>query len=85
MVKPLYNVPAVPKSPEPNIYTVYWLDGTREVIRGTDIANAFANAGYVDGSLRAMDMWRWGNDTDYAWDRAKRIWVRDIAAMKAQD
>lgn len=70
---------------EPNTYTLYWLDGVREVIRGDDIAQAFVNAGYGDGSLRAVDMWRWGNDTEYVWDKAKRVWVRDINSLVGAD
>ena len=38
-----------------NKYKLYWLDGTTEIIEGSDIADAFTKAGYSRGALAALD------------------------------
>lgn len=59
-------------------YTVYWLDGTREVIHGENIHVALLAAGYGEMSVRAMDMYRIGDNTEYRWNAKKRYWERDV-------
>jgi hypothetical protein len=50
-------------------FTLYWFDGKREIVTGTDAANAMNNAGYGYGALRALDFWAHGECTDYVWDK----------------
>jgi hypothetical protein len=55
-------------------FTLYWFDGKREIVTGTDAANAMNNAGYGNGALRALDFWAYGECTDYVWDN-KNGWT----------
>lgn len=48
-------------------FTLYWLDGMKEVIEGIDIANAFTRAGYGAGALAALDFHTEGEDNSYEW------------------
>lgn len=54
-------------------YTFYWLSGEREVLEGTSIANAFYEAGYDSGALRALDFVLNGDVDDYVWEGGKWI------------
>jgi len=36
-------------------FRVYWLDGKKEIIEGSDIANAFTRAGYGQGAVAAVN------------------------------
>lgn len=56
-------------------FTLYWLDGLREIITGTSIADAFNRAGYGAGALRALDFYAEGIDTGYTWDGSK--WIKN--------
>lgn len=56
-------------------FTLYWLDGKREVVYGRDCADAMNRAGYGYGALRALDVWVDGNDKDFSWDAESRKWV----------
>ena len=38
-------------------FILHWLDGSTEEVIGTDIANAFARAGYGGGAINALDHW----------------------------
>ena len=48
-------------------YTFYWLTGRREVLQGSDPANALNRAGYGGGAVRALDFYAEGDDDRYAW------------------
>lgn len=37
------------------VFILHWLDGSKEKIRGTSIADAFRNAGYGGGAINALD------------------------------
>ena len=64
-------------------FKLYWLDGKCEEIEGDSISNAFSNAGYGGGAMRALDFWSDSPDKDnYEWDTNKKKWVNlDIQAM----
>ena len=36
-------------------YELIWHDGTKEIVVGTSISNAFAAAGYSGGAIAALD------------------------------
>lgn len=55
-------------------FTLFWLDGKREVVQGRIIAEAMTLAGYGNGALRALDFYASGDNTSYWWDDATREW-----------
>jgi len=57
-------------------YTLYWLTGKREVVKGKDVAQAMTLAGYGGGAVGALDFYASGNDNQYSWDAEKRDWVK---------
>lgn len=57
-----------------NKFTIYWLDGKREVVTGETIEDAFTKAGYGAGAARAIDFYANGEDTNY--ERIGKEWVR---------
>ena len=60
---------------QPKPFTLFWLNGQREVIHGLDAANAMTNAGYSSGALRALDFYKEGDSDAYVWNEASRAWV----------
>lgn len=46
-------------------FTLYWLHGEKQVVKGTSIEDAFTRAGYGAGAIRAIDFYSNGNNTDY--------------------
>lgn len=56
-------------------FTLYWLDGKREVVQGRTAAEAMTLAGYGGGAVRALDFYANGEDTDYRWVPESRKWV----------
>jgi len=52
-------------------YTIYWLSGSRQVVHGTDYADAFKNAGYGGGAVSAIDFFANGDDHSYEWKNGK--------------
>lgn len=57
-------------------FTLFWLDGKREVIEGRDVADAMNSAGYGQGSIRALDFHANGDNKEYAWDAGAKSWER---------
>lgn len=56
-------------------FTIYWIGGDRQVVEGTNFADACTRAG-LGGAVRAMDFYAEGDDQNYTYDREKRSWVR---------
>ncbi|QIV65920.1 hypothetical protein Cp1R7AA1_051 [Mesorhizobium phage Cp1R7A-A1] len=59
-------------------FTLYWRTGQREIVKGSDPADAMNKAGYGAGAVRALDFYANGEDTDYAWDKETRDWKRTV-------
>lgn len=57
-----------------NTFTLFWLDGKREVVHGGDIASAMTKAGYGNGALRALDFHAKGDNDKYKWNSVKLEW-----------
>lgn len=55
-------------------FTLYWRDGKREVVEGSDCADAMTRAGYGGGAVGALDFHAKGDCGGYWWDAAKREW-----------
>lgn len=56
-------------------FTLFWRDGTKEVVEGTYIGNAFTRAGYGQGVLKALDFYHAGVSDDYQWNASEKKWV----------
>lgn len=57
-------------------FTLFWLTGESEVVKGSSIANAFMMAGYSSGAMRALDFFGNGDIRDsYTWNAVTKIWV----------
>jgi hypothetical protein len=58
-------------------YTIFWLTGKTQIIKGNSPVEAFNNAGIGSGALRAVDFYREGNITkDYEWDSVNHTWKK---------
>ena len=57
------------------IFTAYWLDGKKEKLEGDSIAQAFTNAGYRGGALRALDFHMAGESDDYEYKNNRWEWT----------
>ena len=55
-------------------FTLYWLDGKRQVISGESIDTAFTAAGYDDGAIHAVDWYENGVTDSYR--REGKHWVK---------
>ena len=56
-------------------FTIFWKDGKRDVLKGSDVANAFTRAGYGAGALGAVDFYSNGNDNSYEFDSTAYKWI----------
>jgi hypothetical protein len=56
-----------------NKYTLYWKDGKRELVTGTNISDAFTRAGYARGAIAALDFYKPGDDHSYEWS-SDHVW-----------
>jgi hypothetical protein len=63
-------------------FTLFWLDGKREVVKGKDIKDAVTTAGYGMGALGALDFHSAGDNNDYVWNAVTRQWDMTEEAQK---
>lgn len=56
--------------------TFYWLDGSKQVLEGDSVADAFIKGGYSAGALHALDFVADGEDDNYIW--RDHHWVRKV-------
>jgi len=56
-------------------FTLYWCTGRRDVVSGRTPAEAMTLAGFGGGSIRALDFYADGDDTNYRWDEKTREWI----------
>lgn len=59
-------------------FTLWWLDGTRNVVQGLTIADAFTKAGYGGGALAALDWYDNGDVDTHVWNKATHQWDRRL-------
>lgn len=59
-----------------NTYTLFWLDGLRNIVMGKTIADAMNAAGYGAGAVRALDFWATGDNKEYEWNDNARTWEK---------
>lgn len=48
-------------------FTLFWLNGKREVVIGATVDDAMNRAGYGGGALRALDFFAEGDNHDWEW------------------
>ncbi len=62
-------------------YTLYWLSGRKEVVKGDNIKSAVANAGYGGGAMGALDFYDDGDTRGkwiwHKWSSGHSTWVRE--------
>lgn len=57
-------------------FTIWWRDGTRSVIEGVSIDDAFTKAGYGAGAVKAVDWYDRGDVDTHYWCTATKNWLR---------
>lgn len=56
-------------------FTLFWLNGESEIVKGSDASNAMTLAGYGVGAVRALDFYAQGDKrNEYAWNKGTRNW-----------
>ncbi len=75
-------------------FTVYWLDGSINYIFGATIEEAFTQAGYGNGSLKAVDWYNTGVEQTHWYNKENKEWfpfdeirihVSDVKGMEPND
>ena len=60
-----------------NEYTLFWLTGKSEIVKGETPEEAMTLAGYSNGAVRALDFYSKGHKrNEYAWDSGVRDWIK---------
>ena len=47
------------------VFTIFWISGDKEVVKGPTIKEAFVSAGYGGGAISAIDFFVEGEDDQY--------------------
>jgi hypothetical protein len=55
-------------------FTLFWIDGKKEIIRGDSITSAFTSAGYGRGAMIALDFYAEGESDDYRYNTMELRW-----------
>ena len=60
-----------------NTYTLFWLTGKSEIVKGNSPAEAMTLAGYSQGAVGALDFYGNGDiRNEYIWDSETRNWEK---------
>lgn len=63
-------------------FTIFWLTGETQIVKGGKPHEAMNNAGIGAGALRAMDFYALGDQRkNWEWDKEKRTWLKKIKAQ----
>lgn len=68
---------------EQKTYTLFWLTGKSELVKGNDPAQAMTLAGYSNGAVRALDFFGEGDIRNHwEWNRDQHQWrsVKEVTA-----
>lgn len=57
-------------------FTFFWLDGSREVLKGETPTDALNKAGYGRGAIKALDFYGYGDDNSVVWNKAEKAWKK---------
>jgi hypothetical protein len=55
-------------------FTLFWMDGKREVVEGDNISHSVICAGYGYGAIAALDFYAVGDNYDYIWNSVDKKW-----------
>jgi hypothetical protein len=55
-------------------YTLFWLDGTNQVVTGDTFLGAVIGAGYRSEVVKTLDFYMTGDNKDYAWNPTAHTW-----------
>ena len=54
------------------MFTLFWLTGEYEILKGNTLSEAMNNSGYGGGSIRALDFYANGDERDnWKWNKEK--------------
>ena len=60
---------------ETKTFTLFWLTGKSEIVKGNNIAEAITLAGYSQGAIPALDFYSKGDKRkEYYWNTSKQTW-----------
>jgi hypothetical protein len=56
-------------------FTLFWLTGKSELVKGNTIAEAMTLSGYSNGAVRALDFYSEGDErNNYYWNEGSKTW-----------
>lgn len=56
------------------VFTLFWLNGSKNIVRGEDINTAYTKAGFGAGAMPALDFYANGENDEYEFIKGKG-WV----------
>lgn len=59
-----------------NIFTIYWKDGSKNIISGLEINDAFTMAGFSAGAIHAVDWYDNGVTSTHFYDKLNNKWIK---------
>lgn len=60
-------------------YTLFWLTGDTQIVKGDKPHEAMNNAGIGAGALRALGFYMEGDQRDnWEWDKENRNWLKKV-------
>jgi len=60
-------------------YTLFWLTGQSEIVKGNTPHEAMNSAGYSGGAVRALDFYAEGDRREnWEWNKEKRNWYKKV-------
>lgn len=60
------------------MFTLYWLDGKREIIKGPTFSKACSFVGLGTGAMAALDFYIEGDNQEYTYDIKEHCWIKKI-------
>lgn len=57
------------------MFTLFWLTGLSEIVKGDSVTEAMINAGYKAGANKTLDFYAVGDKrNEWVWDEEKHTW-----------
>lgn len=57
------------------MFTLFWLTGLSEIVKGDSVHRAMTNAGYGAGTIKALDFYAAGDKrNEWVWHKEKHTW-----------
>lgn len=58
-------------------FTIFWFSGDKEVVIGRNEKEAFNNAGYGNGAVKAVDFIANGDNREYSFNKETHSWEKN--------